>query len=253
MFVIIRFLSAIVGVVVAMTFAVQTREPSTYPLYVGIGVLTFAVGGFLIAWSRHRHIGDTWPLLPGLVALVCMAFGLVLAEGMLAHWVIPLVAGGTAFLVLELLFFSLYAPARYPANGLSHVNLMLVPIALWLATYAALGLTIFLSVPRVVPVCIITVVSCIFFFATAHPEVGPAARARWVIIGTWIGAQTGVLITSLPLDLMTSSTFVSLVGAYVLRTRRYEIPPKVPPRQMITEAVTFVLLLFLILATARWT
>lgn len=252
MFILIRFLPVIVGVVTTLLFAMQARNPTTYPWEALAGVFVFAVGGFVVAWSRHRHVGDARPLVSSVIAVACMGFGLMLAEGALALWVIPLLCGGTAFLVSELLFLSLYAPARYPVNGLSRVNLVLVPMALWLAAYASLGLTIFIHVSRMLPAALIGALSLAFFWATEHAEASPATRRRWAFIGAWIGVQVGLLVAVLPLDLTASSSFVAFVGAYTLRTRRYGIIPVIPRRQVAAEAATFCALLIAVLATARW-
>jgi hypothetical protein len=252
MFVVIRLLPAFLGAFTALAFAYQARDAAHYPWIAVAALAAFGVGGFLIAWSRHRHVGDARPLIPGLIAIASAAFGLILAEGALAAWIIPVIAGGTALLVSELLFLSLYAPARYPVNGLSHVNLVLVPIALWFAAYASLGLTVFVDAARVIPIAVIGAVSLALFSATSHAEASPATRRRWTLIGGWIGIQTGILIAALPLDLIASSTFVALTLAYVLRTRRYGIPPAIPTRQIVAEALAFSVLLIVILATARW-
>ncbi len=252
MFVVIRLLPAFLGALTALAFMVQARDASHYP-WIAVGaIVAFAIGGFAVAWSRHRHVGDARPLVPGIIAVASAAFGLVLAEGALAAWVIPVFAGGTVLLACELLFLSLYAPARYPVNGLSHVNLVLVPIALWFATYASLGLTIFVDAARAIPIAVIGAVSLALFSATSHAEASPATRRRWTLIGGWVGIQTGMLVVALPLDLIASSTFVALTLAYVLRTRRYGIPPAVPTRQIVSEALAFAALLLIVLATARW-
>jgi hypothetical protein len=252
MFIVIRLLPAFVGIVTGLSFAYQARHATSYPWAALIGIAVFAIGGFAVAWSRHRHVGDARPLVPGILMAVSAAFGLVLAEGAIAGVLIPLFVGGSAFLMLELLFLSLYAPARYPVNGLSHVNLVLVPVSLWLVTYASLGLVIFVNATRLIPIAALGAVSYAFFAATSHAESNSQARFRWSMIGAWLGIQEGILVVFLPLDLVASSTFVALASAYVLRTRRYGIPPSVPRRQIAAEAMTFLLLLAAILTTARW-
>jgi len=252
MFVVIRFLPACIGIALTAAFAYQARHAETYPFTALFGAAAFIAGGCIIAWSRHRRIADARPIIPGVLTVFALGFGLILAEGTLATVVVPLIAGGASFLVLELLFLSLYAPARYPVNGLSHVSLSLVPIALWFVSYAALGLTVFLHVTRIVPIAVLGLTAFILFAATAHAEASAASRRRWSLIGGWLGVQLGILIVALPLDLIASSTFVALAGAYVLRTRRYGIPPFVPRRQVVGEAVTFLSLITVILATARW-
>lgn len=252
MFVVIRLLPALIGAYTALAFFIQAKQAASYPWIAISSVAVFAAGGFIIAWSRHRHLGDARPIATGVVAIVCMVFGLILAEGTLATWIIPLLAGGTMLLVSELLFLSLYAPARYPVNGLSHVNLMLVPISLWLVTYASLGLTIFINTSRLIPVAALGIASFALFSSTSHAEASVLTRRRWSFIGGWMGIQSGVLVVMLPLNLIASSTLVSFVGAYALRTRRYAIPPVVPKKQIVSEALAFLLILAVILATARW-
>lgn len=252
MLIIFRFLPVLVGAINALLFFAQARHAGLFPwLIVPAPVLLVVAFGFLL-WKRHKTTEDLRVILPCLIYLVVSGYGLMLAEGFLALWAIPLIAGFATFIFLELVFLSVFFPARYPVNGLSHVNLSLVPLALWLASFTSVGLTIFMNASRLIPIAVMTGVSLLLFYATSHAESGASVRGRWAGVGAWIGWHIGLLAAVLPLNMIVHGTIAALVGGYALRVRRYGFFPTIPRRLIVTEAIGFLTFFIAVLATSKW-
>jgi len=197
-------------------------------------------------------MSDLRLIIPSVLAVAISGYALLLAEGFFALWAIPLFVGGLSFVSLELLFLSTFVSAWYPVNGLSHVNLALVPITFWFTAFTSVGLTVFLNSSRIIPIITMTLVSFGMFYWTSHVEAGIASRRRWALIGGWFGFQLGVIGAVLPVNLIIHGTIAALCGAYAVRTRRYGIMPPIPRKLAVLESLSFFVFLTVVLVTARW-
>jgi len=247
----LQLLPVLVGALNAGLFFLQISFPNTYPWVVFSSPFLFA--SFFPCMLCHRRLhADLRSLLPATVTLVCCAYGLLLSEGVLSHWIIPVFAGGISYYLLQLTFLSVFVPARYPVNGITHANLAMVPVALWLSAFTSFGLIVFMDVSHFVPLAIMAGVCFVLFYATSHPESDGKTRWRWVAIGSWIGLQIGILLSALPVSMETAGACAALLGGFALRVRRYGIAPPIAKRIMITETLCALGLLILILALASW-
>lgn len=252
MLLLLRFLPFAVGALNAALFAWQSGSADAYPWIALWAPLTVLVAGFLIAGKRMAVWQAAERLLPPALALAAGVAGLLLMEGGWARVVLPLMAGSVSFLVLELLFLLVYLPTRYPVNGLSHVNLSLVPVTIWLTQYVAVGLTVFVHESRAIPVIVQTAVAALLFWSTSHVEAAPDGRRRWTALGAWLGLHIGLLGAFLPLRLGLHASLAAILLAIALRSRRYGIMPSVTPQLMRAELAAAVILLGLMVGTARW-
>ena len=253
MLIFVRLLPLLVGVLNALLFFLQARNADAYPW---LALLAFAVllGAVVVMlWRRRRGSADDVRLMiPSFTALLVSAYALLLAEGALALWIIPLFAGGVSFVSLELLFLSTFVSARYPVNGLSHVNLTIVPLALWLTAFTSVGLTVFVNSSRLVPILAMCVVTFLLFYATSHAEAGHVSRRRWAWLGAWLGLHLGVFGAVLPVNMVLHGTLAAVAGSFALRARRYSIQPQIPKKVMVFESLMALALITVILATAQW-
>ncbi len=252
MLLLLRFLPFAVGVTNALLFAWQSRDASSYPWLIIWTPFTVLIAGFVIGWKRMTFSELVEKLLPAALAVAACGYGLLLVEGWWALSVIPLLAGGVSFLALELLFLLAYLPTRYPVNGLSHLNLTLVPPTVWLAQYTSVGLTVFVHASRVIPIFVMSAATALLFWSTSHVEASGAERGRWAALGAWLGLQAGLMGAFLPVSLALQGGIAALAIALALRSRRYEIAPRPSFRFMLTEVSAASVLLLLLVATARW-
>lgn len=247
-----RLMPYLVAILTAWCLAWQARSPGSYPWVAALAPLAFVAAGFFIG-ARRIPLGElTARLLTPALALTAGAYALLLAEGNFALWIIPVFCGGVAYVTLELLFLLTFLPTRYPVNGLSHVNLALVPVTFWFVHYTSVGLTMFIHTSFVLPVLALAVTGALLFWCTAHVESSASHRRRWSAIGGWLGAHLGLLGALLPVNVALHGGYAALLGTFALRTRRYGITPSVPHGTMWAETMGIVLLLIVMLATARW-
>ena len=246
----LQLLPLLVGALNAALFFIQISVPNTFPWIVFATPFLFAATAIAMLWKRHHK--DLRSVLPATVTLACCAYGLLLSEGALSYWIIPLFAGCLSYYLLQLIFLSVFVPARYPVNGITHANLAMVPVALWLSAFTSFGLMVFMNVSHFFPLAVMVGVCFLLFYGTSHPESDTKSRWRWVIIGSWIGLQLGILLSVLPVSMETAGALSALLGGFVLRVRRYGIVPQIARRIVITETLCALGLLILILALASW-
>ncbi|HWR00014.1 MAG TPA: hypothetical protein VN397_04190 [Candidatus Methylomirabilis sp.] len=252
MLLLLRFLPFIAGAVNLALFAWQPRLPNAYPWIVVWAPALILGTGLLIAQRRMRPGEAFEKLLPPAIAVTSFGYSLLLMEGLWVSVALPLLAGGVTFVALELLFLLIYRPTRYPVNGMSHLNLSLVPVAILFAQFASVGLTVFVHASRVIPVAVMAAVTALLFHVTSHVEATAEHRRRWTALGAWIGVHIGLLGIFLPVNLVFHGSLAAVVAAFALRTRRYGIAPRLAPRFVVAEIIVAAALLIAMATTARW-
>lgn len=252
MIILLRLLPFATGVATVILFYIQSKSPATYPWQVIATPVIFLASGYLIGRKQHEILPLLQRMVPSALAICVAGYGLLLAEGIFATIVIPLSIGCIAFVCLELLFFSTYLPARYPVNGLSHVNLALVPLILWLASFTSVGIMDFINASVFIPIAVMTGTTALLFWATSHADASRESQRRWTLIGAFIGMHLGILGALLPLSLTPLASLSALLGALVLRARRYGITPALRRRVMFLEPVIGTLFVAMLLVTSRW-
>lgn len=252
MMLLLRVLPVIAGLAGGSLFFAQARDATSYPWVLMPVILVYVGSAIAIHWKRWQGIEQIRSLIPSCVALVVLGGGLLLTEGLIAHWLIPIFAGLILYAVFELRFLHAFVPARYPVNGISHINLFLVPFVFWIAGYTSVGLVVFMLANKWIPVGAMALLGFVLFYSTSHAEATLVHRWRWTWLGTWIGFQIGLLELFLPLNLFVHAAIAALCAGYALRVRRYGIQPPISDRFMLTESVGAMLLLGALVATSRW-
>jgi hypothetical protein len=248
----LRFLPFIVAVLGTLLFRWQSLSVDTYPWLTVAAVAMFGCAGYLIGRRRIEMKELVGKLLVPALALITLAYGLLLAEGLIATFAIPLLVSVIVFASLELTFLLAYLPARYPVNGLSRFGLSLVPLTLWIAQSTSVGLSVFIRISQFVPIAVMSFVMALLFWFTSYRGVGDEHRKRWTAIGAWLGLQLGLLAVFLPVNLSVQGALAAICGSLVLRCRRYGIAPRKSARTVWTEVLLAVALLIMVLYTARW-
>jgi hypothetical protein len=247
-----RLAPYVVGMVNACLLFWQAQSASWYPWLAAAAPVLFAVAGVFVGWRRFGAWEFVARLLGPLLAVTAAAFALLLAEGPFAEWLIPFFVGVVSYAALELLFLLAFLPTRYPVNGLSHLNLALVPATLWCASYASVGLTMFIQTPRVVPVLVLAAAGVLLFWCTAHVDANADHRRRWTLLGGWVGIHLGLLGAFLPVNIALHGGYAAILGTYALRARRYGIAPAVPRALILAESLTVLVVTGIMIGTARW-
>lgn len=230
----------------------QLRHPLTYPWLILVSLILLPVAAFAIAFRRLRWADFLEKMAPTFVLHAALAFGLLLAEGSTAMRVIIALSMASTFISLELLFLLAYHPARYPVNGLSHVNIAYVPIISWYAAATSMGLVTFLHTDRIWHVLLMTGIAMILFRTTGHPGATKQENTLWVFVGGLIGLHVGLIGLLLPLGMPMQGVVAALLVSGGLRARRYLYNPKPSLKQARIEAGALAVAFVALLTTAKW-
>lgn len=252
MILLLRFLPFIVAFLEGGVFWLQMQNPLTYPWIIAVGIVALPVATFLISWKRLPLSDAFERMLPSWVLLIALAFALLLTEGPLAVWAVILIAAGSAFISLELLFLLVYDPPRYPVNGISRANIAYVPMAVWYAASTSVGLLVFLHTPPIWHVAIMVILGAILFRVTGHSGASLHEKAVWSLVGAIVGAHVGLLGIMLPVSMPVHGLIAAAIMSAALRARRYIYAPRPSSRQAWIEGIAAVLLFISSLATAKW-
>jgi hypothetical protein len=248
----LRFLPFIVAVLDALLFRWQAMSADTYPWLAVAGVMMFCCAGFMVGRRRIEFRELVSKLFIPLIALIVLAYGLLLAEGLIATFAIPITAAVIVFAALELTFLLAYLPSRYPVNGLSRLGLSLVPVILWIAQSTSVGLLVFIRISHLIPLVVMALITAFLFWFTSYRGVSEEHRKRWTMLGAWLGLQLGLLAIFLPVNLSVQGALAAISGCLALRCRRYGIAPRKSARVVWIEVACAIILLVLVLGTARW-
>jgi hypothetical protein len=252
MIILLRLLPILVAALQVAFFLIQMRYAQTYPWVVIWGVLIFPLAALAIGRGRIRTAHVLEKMTAPLVLLVSLAFALLLAETMAAQIVIIALAATVCFLSLELLFFLVFNPARYPVNALSRLNLACVPLAAWYAASTFNGLLSFLQVEKLYLVAGMVALGAILFCTTGHAGAERKHNLVWTMVGAMAGAHAGLLGIWLPVSMPVQGAVAAFILSAVLRARRFSHDPKPSPRQAWIEGTIAAALLVVLLGTAKW-
>lgn len=252
MILLLRILPILTAFLQAGCFLLQKQQPGTYPMFALAGVLSVPAASFLLSLKRVR-IGDlVEKMMPTFILHLSLAFGLLLAEGGIAVWIIATIGAVSTFMSLELLFLLAYRPAAYPMNGLSRVNIAYVPIAIWYAAATSAGFMVFMHTDWYWHVGAFAALGGILFRTTGHPGATRHQNIVWTFIGFLAGAEIGWIGLLLPVSMGMQGFVAAILFTGTLRIRRHLYDPKPSKRMAWAEAVGATSLFFLGIFTAKW-
>lgn len=248
----LRLSSWISGVLAFFVAMWQWSHPLTYPWPMAAFLAWYAACLFLISWRRLDWRDALDKCLPSLLVLAAICLGFLMAETALERWVITILLTIIPFLVLELLFLLTRAPSRYPVNGLSRLNITLVPLGAFFLGATLNGLAVFVHIRAWIFLIALASFSAAAFFLTSHPTATHAHRGRWSALGAIVGVHAGLLGLLLPVGVLVHGALTSLFIGFPLRVRRYAYEP-VPSRRLAWgESVLALGLLVVLMISSRW-
>ena len=247
-----RLLPILTALAVGFVFYFQLSNPLIFPWPALLGVAITIISMLAIARRRVRFTDLMEKVLPTILFQLALIFGMLLAEGQFARGLIIFFGSLATFLCLELLFLLSFMPSRYPVNGLSHINIALVPFIVWYVIANSVGLMAFLHSPPWIHVALLTALSIVLFRTTGHPGATRDQNRLWVLIGGLTGLHIGLLGIALPLSMAAQGAIGMIIFCVVLRMRRYLYHPFPGLRQAWVEASSAMIVLGVALGTSRW-
>jgi len=252
MILLIRILPLVIGCLEAAVFWWQRRLPGAYPFLALGGVAAFVLAVLVIARKRIGRRELTGIMAPSFILLLSFVFGVLLVEGFWPALLLAGLAGGVTFMVLELLFLHARNPALYPVNGLSHLNVALVPIAIWYTVSTSIGLLVFLHSDGVWHVLLVVLLSLALFRTTNHRDATRHQKRVWTLIGGLAGLSVGLMGLLLPVGMASQGFLAALILSATLRARRYLYGPKPSRRTTWIEVIVGSCAFAAALASAKW-
>ncbi len=249
----LRFLPTLTAVMVVGVALLQWRYPFTYPWPWVVLCVWYVGAAVMLAW-RHLSWREGWQqMIPSIVMVGAGMLGSLMATTLLAKLLLAVTVAGLAFFFLELLFLSVYAPSRYPVNGLSRLNIALIPLALFCIAATMSGLSVFIQFSRWILLGGTVLTTMILFYVTSHPSAHRAHRLRWGALGGAVGLHIGVLSFLLPVSMAVQGALSALLVVLPLRLRRYAYQPRPTMRVTWVESGVGLSCFLIVLVIARWT
>ncbi|HEU0051022.1 MAG TPA: hypothetical protein VFQ60_03125, partial [Patescibacteria group bacterium] len=182
-----RLLSWITGILAIAAAITQWREPLLYPWPLVAFLVWYLLALSLLCFRRLSLRDALEKILPSVFVLISISLSFLLAEGAWEKWIVTGLFALIPFLVLELLFLLTFAPARYPVNGLSHVNVAFVPLGAFFLALAFDGLAVFLRIAPWMTLVAFMLFTAAAFYLTSHPTADHYHRRRWALLGGFVG------------------------------------------------------------------
>lgn len=259
MIVFLRVIPFLIGFLEAVIFWYQRDNPVLYPWLILSGAALFFIAALALSWGRIKIKDMLEKVTPNVILLLALGFGLLLIESDLERLIVTLLAAISSTVVLDLLFLLSFRPVSYPVNGLSHLNIAMVPVIAWYAMSTSTGLITFLHSNSYWHVIMGTwhitlgvVLGLILFRLTGHPGATRAQNSIWMAVGAFTGLEVSLAGLILPVSLSTQGLLAALFFTAALRVRRYLYAPKPSRRLAISEVAAGLILFSTSLMTARW-
>lgn len=252
MILLIRLLPLFVGLSEAGFFWWQKKSPGAYPWFVLAAAACLPLASAVIAWGRVKFGDLLEKMSPTYALILILGFALLLVETRWELYLLMALAAASSFVSLELLFLLARNPAAYPVNGLSHVNVAYVPLAVFYAVSTSSGLLVFLHSDGIWHVAMCAVLGVVLFRTTGHPGASRQQNDVWMAVGGLVGLEVGLIGLLLPLGLSVQGLVAALLLCGALRVRRYLYDPK-PSRRLALAEILIGLAFFAVsLASAKW-
>ncbi|MBP9762114.1 hypothetical protein KBD34_00690 [Patescibacteria group bacterium] len=251
-FLLLRLLPWLSGIGMTIALWFQWRDPLLYPIPLLMGLALFLASAVLLLWRRVSLPGFFERVVPPFMLVSAMGFALLMVDHPGQQLFLSAVAVIMVTISLEMMFYFLFDPKRYPVNALSHLALASVPITAYGLAVGFAGLTVFIQLAGWIPCLVFGLYGLGAYWMTEHPVADAASRRRWRILGAVIGLQVALFSILLPLEVWTQGLLAALLFSAPLRIRRYAFPPAPSSRVAWGEAVATVLFFLTLLLTARW-
>lgn len=248
----IRLLSWLSGFAAVFAAWRQWSDPLSYPLPLMCFLVWMIFAIILMSWHRTTVLTVLEKMAPAILVQCACIFACVMADSQVQKMLFSVSLALCAFIPLELFFFFLYDGKRYPVNGLSHVNIAFVPLAVFFTTIGLNGTRVFLRAPWWATVLVLVVSGIALFALTEHPTADIKHRRRWRILGAFIGLHAALFVLILPFNVWVHGVLAAILFSVPLRLRRYAYAPQPPMRMAWTEGAIAVIVFLFLLLTSQW-
>jgi hypothetical protein len=251
-FLLTRFSPWLVGAAALLASQWTWLHPRDYPWALGAVLAAYIAASISLGLKRlgYKDLAAKM-IMPGF-AFASIVLASLMAERVEERMLITILLTVIPLYSLELLYLLAHHPSRYPVNGLSRLNLALVPLSAYCIAVGLVGMQIFIRWPDWATLLSFITLGAAVARITEHPTVGRAASLRWIAFGAVIGLHVGLLAIVLPVGLEVIGSLAALAFAWPLRARRYSYEPKPPRRLAWIEGTGATVFFIAILLVSRW-
>ncbi|MEI6510591.1 MAG: hypothetical protein WCO25_00925 [Candidatus Uhrbacteria bacterium] len=198
-----------------------------------------------------------WMLVGTPLLFLGSSFGLMLfLENPNAEFALAVVVSLFVFFFAEHVFSYVHLPANYETYAIEHLSLVLNVASVFFVSVVAFGMRIFLTIyaPIWLLSALFFVVSLFVIFGTLWASKVDVGHARlYAICGALLVTEIFLTVTYLPTGFYTNAALIALTAYLFLGLTRARFVESLSKSTVRRYLVTGVVLLVMILGSARWT
>ena len=198
-----------------------------------------------------------WMLVGTPLLFLGSSFGLMLfLENANAEIALAVVVSLFVFFFAEHVFSYVHLPANYETYAIEHLSLVLNVASVFFVSVMAFGMRVFLTIyaPLWLLSGLFFVVSLFVIFGTLWASKVDLSKARlYALCGALLVTEIFLSVTYLPTGFYTNAAFLALTAYLFLGLTRARFVESLSKSTVRRYVVTGVILLVMILGTARWT
>lgn len=268
MFLLLRFIPALLFIIIGTTLSIQYWNPSLYlfkipfTYYILIfNIIVTAISTTILiqkSYLQNRNkksisyiiLYNTLPIF----IVSAMSLMILFINTPTSYFFTVFLMNMGLFLYLETNFLYLYYPGKYQINSRENINDYLTITTVFLAMVSAFGFMTFLNTKTWIVILISTIfIAMLQIHAHWIHKITHKEKNLVIFISTLIVVQFIYSITLLPSSIYVNAGFVTLIY-YVTQTLNFGYYNDKLTKKFITNQIIGVGILFLLLAlTARWT
>lgn len=220
------------------------------PIWIAASIFSF----FIIAGHEGRHPSFWLLAMPTIVTFSGAVLFLLIADNLVVRWVFTLFPPIAIALFGYTLYLFVHQPARYQTYALEYLSLVLNLCGFFLFGASFLGYVVFLSLPQWTMILGLFGVGGLLLAETLWVSKVPSERQPLLVfIGSLLLAQAAMAALLLPTSFLVGGALLALTYYVVVGFMRAHALGSLDKVVVRRYALTSLVSLVILLATARWT
>lgn len=232
------------SLILAPSFGIKALIP--------FGVVLACFFARLLLWEFRRPAFWVFLGTPMLLWVSSMIFFFFL-EDVTSEWIVASAVTCCIALYAENIFMFYHVPSRYQAYALENLSLVLLVMSAFFFTSGAFASQLFLLLPVWIPMII---VFCAVLLATMAvfwvSKIGFETGRPYAMVGAILMTELYGALSMLPTSFVTNAAVFALFMYTFLMLSRANVLEKLSKKTILRSGIFAVLLLAMILGSARW-